>query len=297
MIEPTPTFHSQEQGQYQEVFPFTDKELGGLLWRPQRVISMVLTHRRRLAATIIQKHHLPRLVLGLLLTSLLLALPFGAVLGPAQCWRVAILFCGSLLLCFPALHIFSTFFGSRLSLSQNLGLSLLCTCVAAMFSLAFAPILWFLSVTSTPDEVGITGRMMATALLTGSLLAGISHFTRVLHGDRLLRSVGSSSLLFLVLWQGLLVFINYRMALYLELLCVRFTAWARSAADRHPFVSARPPPSAAPPASTRRSTTWLTLPRCPRAIRSRPCAGSIAGYAPDISGHRRSGIGHFVWDC
>ncbi len=121
--------------------------------------------------------------------------------------------CGSLLICFPSLHVFSSFLGSSFTVSQNFCLSLLISCVAALFSFAFFPILWFLGLTlSTADA-----EFMAALLLGASLLAGVSHLYRVLRKDRLLRRMGPSSVAFLALWQVLLMFINYRMALYLEM--------------------------------------------------------------------------------
>ena len=216
MIESTPqvgySAHTAH-GEYQEIHPFTRQELRRLLTHPHQVVEMVLSQRQRLAANIAQKHRLPLLVLGLLLASVLFALPFGAVIGLERFWRVAIMLCGSLLICFPSLHVFCAFLGSRFSVAQNFCLSLLITCVAALFSFAFFPILWFLGQTlSQTDAVGMAG-----LLLSGSLLAGVCHLSRVLRGDRLLRRMGPSSVMFLVIWQVLLAFINYRMALYLEL--------------------------------------------------------------------------------
>ncbi len=199
--------------QYEEIFPFTQQELGALFTRPHRVVEMVFTDRRRLAANIAREHRLPLLTLGLLLTSLLLALPYGAVMSPERFWVVAVMLSGSLLICFPSLHVFSSFLGSRFTVGQNFCLSLLISCVAALFSFAFFPILWFLGMTLS----GVDAAFMAGLLLASSLLAGVSHLYRVLSKDRLLRRMGPTSVMFLALWQILLVFINYRMAIYLEL--------------------------------------------------------------------------------
>ncbi len=75
-----PAVHTA-QGEYEEIYPFTLSELRGLFTHPHRVVEMVFTHRQRLAANIAREHRLPLLVLGLLMSSLLLALPYGAVMG------------------------------------------------------------------------------------------------------------------------------------------------------------------------------------------------------------------------
>lgn len=213
MIQQAPNTGYAVQEEYQEIYPFTRRELLGLLTHPHRVVEMVLTRRQRLAANIAGDHRLPVLVLGLLWTSVLFALPFGAVIGYEKFWRVAIMLSGSLLICFPSLHVFSAFLGSRFSVAQNFCLSLLITSVAALFTFAFSPILWFLGMTLDPMET----MFMASLLLGGSLLAGVCHLSRVLRKDHLLRRMGPSSVAFLVIWQVLLLFINHRMAIYLEL--------------------------------------------------------------------------------
>ena len=201
------------QAEYQEIHPFTRQELRRLCTHPHRVVEMVLTRRDRLAANIARRHRLPGLVLGLLLASMMFALPFGAVVGLEKFWQVSIMLCGSMLICFPSLHVFSAFLGSRFTVGQNFSLALLITCVAALFSFAFFPILWFLGLTLSPIDTVF----MASLLLAGALFAGVCHLSRVLCKDRLLRRMGPSSVMFLVFWQVLLMFINYRMAIYLEL--------------------------------------------------------------------------------
>jgi hypothetical protein len=152
-------------------------------------------------------------LVGLLLSSVLFALPFGAVLDLGRFWKVAWLLIGSLLICFPSLHIFSVYFGSRLSVAQNLCLSLSITSVAALFTFGFFPILWFFDATMPSTAATVTSDGIAVFLLTLSLLAGLGQLTGLLRagGARIALS------LFLLAWQVLFVFITFRMACFLDL--------------------------------------------------------------------------------
>lgn len=185
--------------------------------RPYRVIEVILAEWKRLSSNISGQRHLGLLVAVLYLSSVLYALPYGAVLGVERFWRVAVLFLGSLLICFPSLHVFTAFLGCRVNLAQNLILSLLITSVAGMFSFGFFPILWFLQTTMAEGSERVTIQHLSTLFLGLSLLAGGVHLVRCLLGSQQLRPRASYPLLFL-LWQVLFAFISYRMARFLELL-------------------------------------------------------------------------------
>jgi hypothetical protein len=163
-----------------------------------------------------QEHRLPWLAAGLLLGSVLFALPFGAVLGIDRFWRVAALLVGSMLICLPSLHVFGAFVGARLSVSQNICLSLVVTAVSALFTFAFFPILWFLEATMT-GATQVSAHDVAVLLMVCSLAAGIVHLGRVLRGLTGLRHLGPGAVMVLIGWQALFLFITYRMAHFLEL--------------------------------------------------------------------------------
>lgn len=213
MIEP-----GQKNDDTEETLPFSSSELRKLLTRPHRLVDLVMSKRRRLAATVADEHRLPTLAIGLLLSSLLFALPFGAVLDIGRLWRVAWLLVGSLLICFPSLHIFGAYFGSRLTVMQNLCLSLSITSVAALFTFSFFPILWFLDSTMPSNESTVTSGGIAVILLTFSLLAGLAQLTRLVRLGALRGAAGLSAVLVLVVWKALFLFITYRMACALDLL-------------------------------------------------------------------------------
>ena len=69
--------------------------------------------------------------------SLLCSAPYGFVLGGDAAIRVALLFVGSVALCWPSLHVFSGYLGCRVSALQNLVIALLISAVAGMFALGF----------------------------------------------------------------------------------------------------------------------------------------------------------------
>jgi hypothetical protein len=197
--------------------PYSAAELGEALRLPHRAIDLVLTQRERWIASLAQGRQAPRLLAVLLVTSLLYSLPYGLLLDPRRCWQIAALYLGSVAICFPSLHVFSSFLGVRLRVEQSLALALLTATVASIFSLGFAPVFWFLSLTmpdrhSTASLQGIT-----CLLLTVSLLAGLLQLGRCSRGAS--RMLGGKAFPRLViLWQGLLVFITYRMGEYLGIL-------------------------------------------------------------------------------
>ena len=102
-----------------------------------------------------------------------------------------------------------------MSVMQNLVMALVITAVASMFALGFAPIVWFVGV-STPAG-SRTPETVAVVLLIASLVAGMIHLTRCMTGDEALRPSGPYRAL-MVTWQVLFGYVAHRMALFLELL-------------------------------------------------------------------------------
>lgn len=196
-----------------ELLPFDGHELRRALLRPHLMIELVLVERLRLTKTVAEGRELATLVAVLTCAVVVLALPFGAVVGSV--WRVAAWLLGSLLVCFPSLHVTSSYLGCRMSVVQNLVMALVMTAVTSMFTLGFAPIVWFVGV-STPAG-STTAATVALVLLVAALVAGMIHLTRCIVGDAALRPSGSYRVL-MTTWQALFGFVAYRMALFLELL-------------------------------------------------------------------------------
>ena len=199
-----------------EVYPFSRQELGTMLCRPLRTMDLLLGQRRRLAVNVALEHRLPSLAVVLLLTTVLFALPYAAVVDVTSLWRVPLLLLGSLAICLPSLHVFGRFIGGSLSWMQMLCIALAATAVAALFTFAFAPILGFLRATMTGAHV-ISAASMSIVLLLFSLLAGIAQLLRLLRGDTSLRGRGASVTRVLLPWLALYVFIFCRLASVLEL--------------------------------------------------------------------------------
>lgn len=180
-------------------------------------MEVVLAESNRIAMGVGSGRYPGLLVLLLLTTSLLFALPYGAVLDPERFWRVAALFVGSLAICFPSLQVFGNYMGFRIDVTRNLSLALLLTSAAALFSFGFFPILWFLQETMQSEGGEVTAQHLSIAFLSVSLAAGIGHLGRCLVALEKAKR-GEISWLLMLVWQGLFVFISYRMALVLELL-------------------------------------------------------------------------------
>lgn len=194
--------------------PHEGSELRSVFALPFRIMQVVLSEQERLVKTIASGGNGVLLVGALLYTSVIFALPFGAVLGLERFWRIAVLFVGSLAICLPSLQVFSAYVGCKIDLRQNLALGLVITCVAALFTFGFFPILWFLDATMEEGS-SVTATHISLVLLAFSLLAGIGHLYRCLR--RFDGLVGSYPVL-ITFWQVLFLFICHRMARLLELL-------------------------------------------------------------------------------
>lgn len=194
--------------------PIGDDELRTLLREPGRAFDLLLGNRERLAATIRDDRPPRTLCLALLVATVLASLPFGLVHGGAAAWKIAALLGGSVLLCWPSLQVFASYLGTPLRPAQSLALALTIAAVAALFTLGFAPILWFLRVTMTAgDHIDATDA--ACGMLALALLAGLWQLARCSGADARLRN--HRSFVLLLVWQLLVVFVAVRMARALAL--------------------------------------------------------------------------------
>jgi hypothetical protein len=197
--------------------PFERAELQAALRRPHLAIPLLLSERARLMATIDGGEHCACLALVMFTSSLLFALPYGFALGVPRLWHVAMLYLGSVAICLPSLHVFGAFLGVRSDLQQSLALGLVISSAAAMFSFGFAPVFAFLSLTMGDPASGGALQALSALLLCGAVLAGGGHLMRALRHGALVSASPAGPLL-LLLWQGLLFFITFRMGRVLELL-------------------------------------------------------------------------------
>ena len=200
-----------------EVCAVSRHELRAMLRAPFGLADLVLGQRRRLAVNIAQEHRLPTLALVLTAATIGFALPFGAVLGPARCWRVAALWLGGIAICLPSLQVFGTYLGARLTWMQTLCVSLASSATAALFTFAFAPILAFVHLTMS-DGRSVDAHDVATVLLFVSMFAGIGQLLRFLRRGTALAPLGRSLGPVLFPWLVLFFFINVRLAGVLDLL-------------------------------------------------------------------------------
>jgi hypothetical protein len=181
------------------------------VWRhPDRTFEIVLACPDRLAATIAGGRQLLPLLRVLLACTVLATLPYGLVMGLHAVWKLGALYGGSVLLCWPSLQVFASFLGHRVHPAQSLALALVMSSVAALFTLGFVPIQWFLGVTMTAGD-RITSADTSAVMLTG---AGIAGLLQVWRGTRRAPQQVHPALL---VWQLLVVFVTLRMARVLGL--------------------------------------------------------------------------------
>ncbi len=195
-----------------EVEAFSDREMYSLYQRPDRVLDLVVAQWRRFSATVEAGRHLGLLSAAMLATSVIGAAVYGLVLGIDAAWRVAILYVGSLAVCFPSLHVFGAYVGRRVSVAQNLTLALVMSTVAGVFALAFAPILLFIALTNhSAAQIGTAE--LSVLFLGAAFFAGLGHLNRCAW-----RAVHTSAPgLVVVAWQVLLAFVTLRMGAALGL--------------------------------------------------------------------------------
>jgi hypothetical protein len=196
----------------EEVQPFSRQELRGMLRAPLRMVDLVLGERRRFATNLVQEHRLPTLLLVLAVATAAFALPFGAVLGMRNVWRVAALLLGSLAICVPSLHVFARYLGAGVTWAQTLAVSLAATAVTSLFTLALAPILGFFRATMS-SSTDVTPQGMAVLLLVLAFSAGIGQLFRLALAERTLaRRIGPAAIPVIIPWLVLYLLITVRLA-------------------------------------------------------------------------------------
>ena len=199
--------------------PFSAQDLRRAVTRPDLLVEYVLGSKERLGSTLSGGRAIWLLAGLLMAASVLSTIPYGLLSPTGSPWKVAVLFTGSLLICFPCLYVFGQFLGLELGLARSLALALIVTSTAGLFTFAFSPIIWFItfSVDAVP-ELKVSPRHLSVFLLSLSLLLGVVQMDRCLRGpDALLRRF-PYVLLLVAPWLALLVFITYRMARLLGVL-------------------------------------------------------------------------------
>lgn len=96
---------------------------------------------------------------GLAIVTVLLAAPYGAILGLSAsalqavlaAVKLPIVILGSALLCLPTFCVFNAIFGSRVSFWQSAAAVLFIATGASIILIAFAPIAWLFTVSTTED--------------------------------------------------------------------------------------------------------------------------------------------------
>ena len=100
-----------------------------------------------------------RYIVGLALLTVLLAIPYGAIMGLAASatqvlfasLKLPIIILGSGLLCLPTFYVFNALLGSRVSFAQTAAAVLFLTSGVGIILIAFAPIAWLFTVSTTQE--------------------------------------------------------------------------------------------------------------------------------------------------
>lgn len=213
----SPGGRSAETGLPSRGEALSGEEIRRTLLRPDLVFEYVLASRNRVRANLTNGHGIWWLTAMLLAVSLVSTVPYGAVSPIHSFWKVAVLFVGSVLICLPCLHVFSQFLGMRIDLGRSLARALVITSVAGLFTLGFAPIIWFIDCTTQAGaDAAVTPGGLSVVLLCFSLLMGLGRMATCLPvrcGDD-----APWLPLLMIHWVALIAFITYRMARLLGLI-------------------------------------------------------------------------------
>jgi hypothetical protein len=172
----------------------------------------VLGSPDRIASNLVAGVAMLPLTLLLAAASIVAAAPYGAAAPGAAYWKIPTLLTWSLLICFPCLHVVLEFLGFRIPFVRNLALALTFSATAGLFALGFAPIVWFIAVTTTSEpDAAVTPEGLSRTLLGLATVLGLVQMLRTLRRTCDARTQGGSVTI-IVLWIPLLVFIVWRMA-------------------------------------------------------------------------------------
>jgi hypothetical protein len=196
---------------------YEKKELLFSFLLPHRAIAVILSDRGRFAASVSEKKELGFILLLLYFISSLAPIPYSLLSRADDYWRISVLYLGSVFICFPSLIVFGAFLGMKIHAPQMLSFSLLISATAALFTLGFAPIIWFFRITMDETSSVDVLQSLSTALLITALIAGIIHMSLCLFSKKRF-GVSSAFGTLLLVWQVLLIFITCRMGAFLGVL-------------------------------------------------------------------------------
>jgi hypothetical protein len=213
---PLPPVLFQQSVPKPEAEPRPKADLLAAIVNPLRAVDVVLATPSRSRSNVERNVALVELILLLVASSAIYAIPFGLVLGWEAWWKIGVLTLGSTLICLPSLHVFGAFIGLRTTPAQITALAMTLPAAAALFSAGFAPILAFLRATFDPSSDTVTWISLAKVLLGASLVAGGIQLARTVPRSRDER--GTIALIFLIpAWLAVLAYVLVRMVRVLDL--------------------------------------------------------------------------------
>lgn len=185
--------------------------------------NLLLKHQPELFQQVLQKKIKPIHIAELFGLSVIGLALFGAVISLVipnwwhafnLMWKMLVLIIGSNLLCLPALYVFSSIRGSRLTLPQLMTMLLASIATTAIVLLALAPISWFFTWTTNGELEVIrllNGLMIGFGILFGLILLARGFRASYLHykAEDAQSKSGSD---ILVLWLVLLVIVTVQMS-------------------------------------------------------------------------------------
>lgn len=186
------------------------------------VAGALLREQGAVVRDVALRRNLPGYVTGLTLSTILLAMFYGAVLGLYEpgsqtlyaAAKMPLIILGTALMCTPTFFVFNAILGSKLTLGQTLTLVLLLAAATTLVLAAFAPIAWFFTVSTKGMGflVFLHVAVFAVACAFGmrALLAARTYLNHLVTAHRAV----SPGLLFV--WLVIVAFVGLQMAHYMR---------------------------------------------------------------------------------
>ncbi len=220
MSETTPPEADQFEKLERDVFDSDGLKRG--LWGRLSVAGAILRAPGAILRDLKEERNLVAYAASMILTTVLFASAYGAILGMFQpglqtlfaAAKLPLVVLGTVLLCTPTFYVFNAILGSAFTLRQTLGAVLFLTSSTVIVLVAFAPISWFFTVSTrgTGFLMVLHGFVFFVASVYGmrSLNTARRYLAQIENGHTPIHGP------FLLLWFAIVAFVGLQMAWYLR---------------------------------------------------------------------------------
>jgi hypothetical protein len=193
------------------------------LWRrPFGIVGALLRSQGAVLRDLRGEIHLGGYLSSLGLTTLLFAAAYGAIMGLFQpglqtlysAAKLPMVLLGTGLLCTPTFYVFNAILGSRFTFRQSLATVLFLASATALVLVAFLPIAWFFTVSTSGPGFVIVLHFLIFVVATGYGIGSLNTARRYLnHVDASQTPINGG---FLAVWFLIVILVGLQMAYYVR---------------------------------------------------------------------------------